>query len=122
MEERMTLVSQCIKGCMGQEGEKPEWECGYCDNIRQDNMILHLAPLVGGSKPWYHPDHWKNMCSSCGRIQQAPNCNNSNCDEVDQGACFDKKSMECIPPIIDCLEHYERCASDCHSDCKCQNP
>ncbi len=65
---------------------------------------------------------WENMCSNCGRKEISSNCNNANCDEVDNGHCVDKKTHDCIPPIKDCVEHWDKCLGGCHEECACQNP
>ncbi len=35
--------------------------------------------------------------------------------------CHDKNN-KCMPFIEDCMEHYEKCADNCHEECSCQNP
>ena len=64
---------------------------------------------------------YKEMCTLCGRTNISARCNNGGCDGdyVTDPYCVDKNNI-CIPPIKDCLEHFETCTIGCHDNCKCQ--
>lgn len=72
----------------------------------------------------YNKEYWNNMCDCCGRVDIAPGCNNSNCEdkEIENGHCRNKFTHMAIPAIQDCEEHFKLCMYSCHEECVCQNP